>query len=101
MLPTDWSAPSTFVLRRLSDLRAQQYWDKDHDLAHRMAQDARPPQPTQDCCIRSKTLWDLAAVYPAGAKWTDKMPIAIFFDGPVVDVIEGIEKAISEQKPAR
>lgn len=98
MLPTDWSAPSTIVLRRLADLRASQYWDKDHVLARRMAQDARPPQPTQTCCVRSKTLWDLAAVYPAGLKWTDKMPVATFFDGPVVDVMEGIEKAISDRR---
>ena len=95
MLPTDWSAPSTIVLRRLSDARARQYWDKDHVLAHRMARDARPPQPTQSCCLRSKTLWDLGAIYPKGARWTDQMPTATLFDGPVVDVIEGIDAAIT------
>jgi hypothetical protein len=97
MLPTDWLAPSTSVLRRLSDIRARQYWDKEHVLAHRMAQDARPPQPTQSCCTRSKTLWDLAAVYPAGAKWSDRMPAATFFDGPVVDVIDGIDPLLSRK----
>ena len=95
MLPTDWSAPSTIVLARLSDIRARQYWDKDHVLAHRMGQDARPPQPTQSCCVRSKTLWDLAAVYPAGAKWDDRMPVATFFDGPVVDVLETFEPVVT------
>lgn len=94
MLPTDWSAPSSSVLRRLSDGRVQQHWDPDHVLATRMKTDARPPQPEQDCCVRSGILWDLAAVYPAGAAWSDRMPTATVFNGPVVDVIPAIENAL-------
>ena len=52
MLPFDWSAPNTFVMRRLPDARVRQYWDKDHVLAHRMSEDARAPQPTQSCSRR-------------------------------------------------
>jgi hypothetical protein len=94
MLPTDWSAPSTSVLRRLSDGRVQQYWDPNHVLATQMKKDARPPQPEQDCCVRSDILWDLAAVYPVGALWSDTMPNASMFNGPVVDVIPAIEEAL-------
>lgn len=94
MLPTDWSAPSSAVLRRLSDHRGQQYWDSNHVLAKRMEQDARPPQPVQDCCVRSGILWDLAAVYPRGAAWSERMPPAIVFDGPVVDVVARIEASL-------
>ena len=64
MLPTDWSAPASSVLTRLSDRRVQQHWDPNHVLATRMKNDARAPQPVQDCCVRSGILWDLAAVYP-------------------------------------
>ena len=92
MLPTDWSAPSNSVLRRLSDRRVQQYWDSNHVLATQMKKDARPPQPEQDCCVRSGILWDLAAVYPAGALWSDRMPTASMFNGPVVDAIPAIEE---------
>ena len=94
MLPTDWSAPSSSVLRRLSDGRVRQYWDPNHELAAQMKKDARPPQPEQDCCVRSGILWDLAAVYPAGALWSDRMPNASMFNGPVVDVTPGIEEAL-------
>ena len=94
MLPTDWSAPSSSVLRRLSDGRVQQYWDPNHRLATQMTKDAGPPQPVQDCCVRSGILWDLAAVYPAGALWSDRMPTALMFNGPVVDVIPAIEEAL-------
>jgi hypothetical protein len=94
MLPTDWAAPASSVLRRLSDARVQQYWDPNHLLAAQMKKDAREPQPVQDCCIRSGILWDLAAVYERGATWSDRMPPATVFNGPVVDVIDTIEDAL-------
>ena len=96
MLPTDWAAPASSVLRRLSDGRVQQYWDPNHLLATQMKKDARSPQPEQDCCTRSGILWDLAAVYPPGAVWSDRMPTATLFNGPVVDVTDGIEAASLE-----
>ena len=95
MLPTDWAAPASSVLRRLSDGRVQQYWDPNHLLATQMKNDARTPQPEQDCCLRSGILWDLAAVYPPGVVWSDRMPTATLFNGPVVDVTDGIESALT------
>jgi hypothetical protein len=96
ILPTDFVAPTTSVLARASDRRVQQYWDPDHLLAKQMAADARPPQPRQECCLRSGNLWDLGAVYPKGARWGDTMPAATVFNGPVVDVTEPIAAAISQ-----
>src|SRR5690349_8904262 len=95
MLPTDLSPPTTRTLARLSDRRVRQFYDADHVLAGQMKADARPPQPVQDCCTRNGHLWDLMAIYASGDKWTDKMPIATFFNGPVVDVIDGLEKALT------
>jgi hypothetical protein len=95
MLPTDWAAPASSALRRLSDQRVQQYWDPNHLLATQMKKDARGPQPEQDCCIRSGVLWDLAAVYPPGSVWSDRMPTATLFNGPVVDVTDSIEDALT------
>ena len=96
MLPTDWAAPASSALRRLSDRRVAQYWDPNHLLATQMKKDARAPQPEQDCCTRSGILWDLAAVYPPGSIWSsDRMPAATVFNGPVVDVTGAIEDAIA------
>ena len=94
ILPTDWAAPASSVLKRLSDRRVQQYWDPNHVLATRMKNDARGPQPVQDCCVRSGILWDLAAVYLPDATWSDRIPAAVVFNGPVVDVISEIESAL-------
>ena len=94
ILPTDFGAPTTSVLRRAPDRRVQQYWDPENVLAEQMARDARPPQPKQDCCVRSGSLWDLVAVYPKGALWEDRMPPATVFNGPVVDVTDEIKRAL-------
>lgn len=97
MIATDWGRPGNGVLARMFDQRVQQYWDPDHALAGRMQQDARPPQPTQECCMRSGILWDLAAVYPKDAVWNDKMPLAVVFNGPVAEVADAIEAAATER----
>jgi hypothetical protein len=94
MLATDLAAPVTFVLKRLADPRVQQYWDPNHFVADQMAKDARAPQPVQGCCERAGHLWDLAAVYPRRALWSDRLPTAVAFDGPVVDVTDGIVAAM-------
>ena len=95
MLPTDLSQPTTGTLARLSDSRVRQYYDDDHLIAKRMKEDARPPQPTPDCCTRKDILWDLMAIYAPSSQWTDKMPTAFFFNGTVVDVAEELEKVLA------
>ncbi len=94
ILTTDWGKPGSGVLGRLSDRRVIQFWDQQHLLAKQMAQDARSPQPKQQCCQRAGILWDLGAVYPAGARWTESMPPAVFFDGPVLRVKADLESKI-------
>jgi hypothetical protein len=94
ILSTDWSPPTTFALGRIPDPRVQQYWDPDHLIAKRLAADRRGPQPAEDCCEQNGILWDLVAVYPKAARWDDRMPIAVLFNGPVVDVKADLESRI-------
>ena len=93
-MSTDWSPPSTFALHRIPDTRARQYWDPNHVLAKKLAADKRKPQPDEECCQRDGILWDLAAVYPPGATWSDRLPPAVLFNGPVVDVKSEIESSL-------
>jgi hypothetical protein len=99
MLPTDWVAPTTGALHRIPDPRVQQYWDPTHLVADRLKADARPPQPEQECCVRAGILWDLAAVYPPGVAWEARLPPAVYFNGPVVDVSDAIKTAIAGAAP--
>ncbi len=94
ILKTDFSKPMAIVLNRLSDRRVVQFWDKDHVLASRMSQDARPPQPTQQCCFRNGHLWDLVAIYHSSEKWETQMPAATMFNGPVLYVEKEIRQAL-------
>ena len=95
ILATDLAPPLSSVLRRIPDVRTRQFWDPGHVLSAQMKKDARPPQPAPDCCERSGHLWDLGAVYPAGATWTDRMPPATVFTGPVVDLTEPLTAALT------
>lgn len=95
ILPTDRVGPRRWALSALADRRVRQYWDPDNLIASRMAADARPPQPALECCTAGDTIWDMAAVYPPGPQWTDRMPVAVVFNGPVVDITSSIESALS------
>ena len=101
ILPSDRRPPATGALARLADRRVRQYWDHDHAIARQLAHDARPPQPPHSCCERAGVLWDLAAAYPIGQRWDAQLPAAIVFDGPVVDVVAGVEAVIAKSEAAR
>jgi len=73
----------------------RQYWDPTHVISKRLTADARPPQPPLECCTREDTIWDLVAVYPPGAAWTEQMPPAAVFNGPVIDMISAIESVMT------
>ena len=97
ILLTDSAPPIGLVLRRMPDVRVQQYWDPNHLVAKQLAADARPPQPAQECCFDAGFLWDLVAVYPAGVRWNGRMPPATIFNGPVVDVVDALDAAIVQR----
>jgi len=95
ILVTDLARPISGVLHRMSDTRVRQYWDPGHMVADRLSKDARPPQPVPECCERREFLFDVAAVYPPGATWTDRMPTATVFNGAVVDIADRLAEAVA------
>jgi hypothetical protein len=94
ILATDWRKPGSGVLSRLTDSRVKQIWDPQHLIARRLAKDARPPQPEPGCCTRDGILWDLVAVYPPDARWTEVIPAAVLFDGAVVNMETDLETVV-------
>ena len=85
VLPTDWFSPSTSALKRISDPRASQYWDKGRLISHLMGEHDR-----------HSIVWDHIAVYPPGATWQHGPPQAVYEGGPVVEVTEQARAAISQ-----
>jgi len=95
VLFTDFAKPLSAVLGRMPDVRVRQYWDPGHALSAQMTRDARAPQPVPDCCEQRGYVWDLAAVYPPGSTWTDRLPTATVFNGTVLDIVDQLEAALS------
>ena len=88
VLPTDWGAPSTAALKRISDARAMQYWDKDRLVSKSLGEHDR-----------KSIVWDHIAVYAPGAMWEGKS--ALFADGPVIHVLDRAREAITKALSAK
>ena len=90
VLATDWMAPSTATLKRVSDPRAQQYWDRGRLLSKVLGE-----------TDRRSIVWDHVMVYNRGVAWSDAAaPKPVVSDGPVVDVVDqlaaGLYQAIAQ-----
>ena len=83
VLPTDLAAPSTMTLKRLSDLRVSQYWDKEHLVSKSLGE--------QD---GSSVVWDYVAVYQPGKIWEQGPPEPSYSKVPVIHGIDGAREAI-------
>ena len=85
VLPTDWMAPSTSTLKRISDGRAQQYWDKGRLLSKALGE-----------TDKHSIVWDQVLVYQRGVTWTDAAaaPKPLSSAGPVRDVIPEFTAAL-------
>jgi hypothetical protein len=91
----DWQRPTTGALARLADPRVVQFWDHDHILANQIEKDAAASHARADCCEAKSILFDLAAVYPVAAKWSDRLPPPAIFDGPIFRIAPNIEALLS------
>ena len=92
ILATDWRTPSGSTLARIADGRARQFWDTKHVVSSELKNRAgrTPPHPKPDCCIQKGLYWDEAILYPGGVNWKDAPP-SVFWNGPVVRIIPGLE----------
>lgn len=93
VLPTDWLVPrpTTGTMRRISDLRVHQYWDRGRLLSKAMG----GPD-------RRSVVWDWVGVYLPEAVWESGPPKPKFAAGPVVRVIPAFADAVAkavETKP--
>jgi hypothetical protein len=94
MLPTDWYRPTRPTLKRISDSRAAQFWDKNHLIAAQVKQQLQQFHANDpSCCENRGHLWDMAAVYPPGVKWGETKPA--FDDGPVYRIAPALKQQLS------
>ena len=86
VLPSDFFAPSTSTLNRITDARVAQYCDKPRVVSRAMGE-------TGDDSI----VWDIVAVYQPGKFWAQAPPEPTYSGGPVVDVIDETRNAIKRE----
>ena len=96
---TDVVRPTSHVLSKARDARVAQFWDPGQLVARNMKA-AGPGQPEPECCDEEGVWWDLVAVYPHGAQWTNRLPPAAFVNGPVVKMESAVEGQVSRLAPA-
>jgi hypothetical protein len=89
VLPTDIGAPSTATLKRISDRRASQYWDRGRLLSHLLGEHDR-----------NSIVWDTIAIYKPGQVWQKTPPEPAFQDNPVTKVIGRARQALQQQLTA-
>lgn len=82
-MPTDLAAPSTMTLKRISDTRASQYWDKEHLVSKSIGEE-------------DGVVWDYVAVYPKGKLWDKSPPEPVYSKAPVIHAIDETREAIRE-----
>ena len=71
------------TLRRISDPRASQYWDKEHMVSKSIGEE-------------DGVVWDYIAVYPKGKLWDKSPPEPIYSHAPVTHAIDDTRKAIGK-----
>jgi hypothetical protein len=86
VLPTDLGAPSTVTLKRISDLRVSQYWDKEHLVSRLLGEHDR-----------RSVVWDYVAVYEPGKLWDHAPPEPASSGKPIVRAIDGTRDEIHKE----
>ena len=88
VLPTDWAAPSTSVLSRITDRRAAQFWDKGRLLSQKMRVSGLQNP------LAGPVVWDFVALFRPGVRWESSFPEPQFSGAPVADVIEELRRLL-------
>ena len=103
ILLTDLQPPSNRELARVSDRRAEQFWDKDRLVSKAISplivgNSLRNNQQIrgQSYRIKGETLWDTVAIYRSNLQWGENGPFPAYSGGPVVDVASELRKALRD-----
>ena len=96
---TDWYAPGSGVLARVSDPRAKQFWDRNLLLSEVIKQSLERRGSEYLTRIRAEgreVVWDIVALFPRGVRWETDFPEPLFYGAPVIDVIREFRRRIQE-----
>ena len=97
VLWTDTAAPTTRTLSRVSDPRAEQYWDKDLLLSKEIARSAFADKAHAlhgDGLDEDTIVWDFIALFPPGVRWDASFPSPEYHGYPVVEAVDEVGRRL-------
>ena len=97
VLWTDFAPPTSKILSLISDSRASQYWDRDLVLSAKADSLGGTGRGESTAAAGKKAIvWDVAAIFPPGARWDANFPSPTFASRPVIARIDEIQRRLSE-----
>ena len=98
VIVSDLWPPTSFVLSRVTDRRAMQFWDGSTSLSRSMlaAEENSWLLPQGESPSPDMIVWDFVAVFPPGPTWGSQEPPSSHCE-PVVHCIEEIRKDLLAQ----
>ncbi len=101
VIASDQGAPTDDVRKPLQDPRVIEFWDADKWASPRMMERATlmvRAQGEEPDFGPDEIAWDLIALYPAGVGWEEPFPAPSWWDAPVVDALEPVERLLQESR---
>lgn len=97
ILITDAAGPRGGSLARVQDRRATQFWDRGHRVSQSMGGPASfgPASGAKILFDMKKHVWDFAAVYAPGFRWSDSAASPLFAGAPVFKVRADLRAAVA------
>jgi len=101
-LPVIWSdlgPPKEKVRLPLQDPRVIEFWDPHLWASPRMMERVAMMRRAQGEAFEfdpDEIAWDVIGLFPAGVVWEDPFPTPTWHDGPVADVLEPVDRFLSE-----
>src|SRR2546423_15614578 len=89
VIATDVAPPSDGTLARITDPRVIQMWDERRRISEVLAA-GLALEGGDSLVARRGVVWDVAAGYPRGARWTGSFASATFAGGPVAAVADRV-----------
>src|SRR5262249_43919776 len=93
ILPSDLAPPDSAPLARLTDPRAQHYWDPKLLVSAEVVKSWRARGVPEGAPADAKA-WDRALVFQEGARWDDMLPAPVFDDGPIFPKTAALKRAL-------
>jgi hypothetical protein len=94
VLPTDWGTPGQALTSNIGDERARHFWDRPRKLSAMYGGAGKLDSLAARRLVgfqMKDTVWDVALVYPAGARWGAEASILA---APVVKYRDELARAI-------